>query len=1078
MNRRNQRRKTTGRQGRSIRSEVSAKVRRPQVAEVYPRRRLFRILDTAQKAHRIAWLAGPPGAGKTTLVSSYVQSHDLPCLWYQVDEGDDDVASFFFYFSQALQVAAPRNRKPLPRLTPEDLPTLGLFARRYFQAALLRFPRRCVWVFDNYQTLRSDSPLHDLLREGLSELPAGVNVVFISRYDPPPAFARWQVHNRMTLLDAQSLKLTLEEAAGIARRLDKRPRNDSIRQIHERTDGWTAGTVLFLTSERRESNPFGATTPQALFDYFAGEIFRHMDTETRRILLESALLPTMTTAAVTQMTGEAKSASLLADLARRNYFTVKRVEAKPTYQFHALFRSFLLREIKGFYPIDRLQALQRRAAALLLAEGRIEDAVAVLHEASAWDELTRLIFDVAPSLAAQARLETLAHWIGLLPEEIASSDPWLLYWLAQSRLMTRPVEARELSEKAFALFEKSDDPLGLYLSWASVVSAHAADWLTFTELDRWLAIFDSIRQRHPTFPSPETEARVTFCMLMILTNRPTGRSDTAYWLEQAEALVQGLPDPNQCFLVGTPLALHYFWIGEMKGMTRVIALLEPVHARHDVAPVVDLPWRFVLAIYYWAVAGKPEKAVEITDEAIRLAEATGARAADSFLLIQGVYASLLLGDMQGAESYFARMQGFDPASVVVSHHAATLIALFDNRLDKALEHSRRTIAPLDKIGGYFQAAEAHLTHAWLLHRVNAPAEAREHLERCRAIARATQSRLLEYFCFILDAGVSLNQGELDAAGERLGAAIVLDKEMGGILAPVQPGRKWTRLYTFALNRGIEVEHVRAMIRKRRLAPDSPPIEIENWPWSYRFYTLGRFSIVKDDKTLPLSGKGQKKPLELLKSLIAFGGREVDQERLTETLWPDAEGDAAQHAFETTLYRLRKFFEGEAPLLFKDGRLSLDARRCWVDCWAFERLLSTVEERLRAPSMAEIEPLTKKLFSLYRGPFLDREGDGSSALSLRERLCSRFLRTLEKCGRFYQTEQAWPKVIDSCLQALEVEPLSERCYQELMIAYHSLGRRAEGLSVYRRCKKTFHALLGVSPSSKTESLRRTLEAASS
>ncbi|MGB3941012.1 MAG: bacterial transcriptional activator domain-containing protein [Candidatus Manganitrophaceae bacterium] len=90
------------------------------------------------------------------------------------------------------------------------------------------------------------------------------------------------------------------------------------------------------------------------------------------------------------------------------------------------------------------------------------------------------------------------------------------------------------------------------------------------------------------------------------------------------------------------------------------------------------------------------------------------------------------------------------------------------------------------------------------------------------------------------------------------------------------------------------------------------------------------------------------------------------------------------------------------------------------------------------------PEFTEFFFPLSSPFLDRERDVSSALSLRERLRSRFLRALEKCGRFYGTEQAWPKVIDCHLQALEVEPLAERCYRDLMIAYHSVGRWAEGL----------------------------------
>ena len=64
----------------------------------------------------------PPAQGKTTLASSYIQERKLPALWYQLDEGDGDIASFFHYLGLSVKAAAPRYRKPLPPLTPEYLP--------------------------------------------------------------------------------------------------------------------------------------------------------------------------------------------------------------------------------------------------------------------------------------------------------------------------------------------------------------------------------------------------------------------------------------------------------------------------------------------------------------------------------------------------------------------------------------------------------------------------------------------------------------------------------------------------------------------------------------------------------------------------------------------------------------------------------------------------------------------------------------------------------------------------------------------------------------------------------------------
>ena len=79
------------------------------------------------------WITGPPGCGKTALISSYIESRRLPCLWYKVDEADADLSTFFYYLGLAAAKAAPRKRKRLPLLTPERMAGLSVFAQRYFE---------------------------------------------------------------------------------------------------------------------------------------------------------------------------------------------------------------------------------------------------------------------------------------------------------------------------------------------------------------------------------------------------------------------------------------------------------------------------------------------------------------------------------------------------------------------------------------------------------------------------------------------------------------------------------------------------------------------------------------------------------------------------------------------------------------------------------------------------------------------------------------------------------------------------------------------------------------------------------
>ena len=90
-----------------------AKTTRPTQAGILVRPRLLRRLDLARKKP-VTWVWAPPGAGKTTLVASYLAARRTRGLWYKVDEGDADVATFFYYLGQAV----PR-RRPLPLLTPE-----------------------------------------------------------------------------------------------------------------------------------------------------------------------------------------------------------------------------------------------------------------------------------------------------------------------------------------------------------------------------------------------------------------------------------------------------------------------------------------------------------------------------------------------------------------------------------------------------------------------------------------------------------------------------------------------------------------------------------------------------------------------------------------------------------------------------------------------------------------------------------------------------------------------------------------------------------------------------------------------
>lgn len=228
---------------------------------------------------------------------------------------------------------------------------------------------------------------------------------------------------------------------------------------------------------------------------------------------------------------------------------------------------------------------------------------------------------------------------------------------------------------------------------------------------------------------------------------------------------------------------------------------------------------------------------------------------------------------------------------------------------------------------------------------------------------------------------------------------------------------------------------------------------------------GGIQIKRQGTTLDLEKFGGSKPLELLKFLIAYGGRNVSVDFAASKLWPSSDGDNARGAFNGTLLRLRKIIGVPEALTLKGGMFSLNAKLCWLDTWAFDDLsqeiFTSIHQDTLTPDDAGL--YATRLLAVFRGPCFISESDFPWVYVMQDKTKSKFARTVLALGSFLMSHERHAEAAMLYERALEYYPLSEEICLKLMEARIAQGLSTESILAFRRFEHMLKETMGMTPS---------------
>jgi len=1064
----------------AARAPTLAKLTRPKLYDALPRPRLFSLLDEAAK-RPIVWICAPPGSGKTTLVASYLEARDLRHVWYQADIGDTDPATFVHYMRTAAQQIAGKAATALPVFTLEPEQNLARFARSFFRDFFSVLPHPCAVVFDNFQEMRVQSEGRAAFAQGLEEIPDGITLIVVSRTDPPPEFARLVANRRIARIDEAELRCTAEEAEAIlgSQHLEAQ----DLQRIQRQSEGWVAALVLLREHLSRRGAALDEKLGEgkdAIFQYFAGEIFSGAKPENRRILMLTAIPPSITSSEAIALTGDEEAPRLLEYLYRRHLFTDRRRSGETSYHYHALFREFLLEELRKGVPSEERRTAGTRAATLLAARGQVSEALALFRDAGEWEAMRSLIRANALEWARQGRAQALSDWIEALPQSMRESDPWLEYWFGRAWIFVQPQRGRPPLERAFEAFVAAGDLRGEALALSTIVTGYTYEWANFVPLDRWLPELERLLDGERAADlDRESELRARAAYLVALLLRRPEDDKIPPCALRLDALIDGENDINLRVMAASTLFQYINWKTEGESAAALVARIEPILARPEVTPLMQVHWRSNLSFWHF-VNGRYSESTAVMTDARAIAQRYGLEshlfdidhAEASALINKGEHAAAkaLLEVMERRLSPTRRMQW------PFFYHLRSTLAQRLGHATAAAQDAERAVALAREVG----IPSLQLPH-FLARLAQARATAGDRdgamraIDEAIALASPFERRTFEHRRELLQIEADIDAGETERACAGLATVFSEHRASGQFVFMRSRPDLAARLANYALEHGIETEFVLTLIERNGLvAPsDAGPA----WPFRLRIRVLGGFELVRDVEPMRFTGKAQQRPLDLLKLLVALGGKDADIQQMMGALWPDADGAAAKTSFDSALFRLRKLLDVDNALVLAGGKLSLDRTLVWTDVWALEAVFDAAEHPSDG-NAADASParLARRLLDAYPGPMLGTDEEPWIAKP-RDALRARFVRTLMRIGEQLEGQSDWASAIDVYRRGLEADNLAESFYRGLMRALAATGDKAEALNAFRRCRELLSIVLGIKPSSETERLYREISAVS-
>jgi DNA-binding SARP family transcriptional activator len=248
-----------------------------------------------------------------------------------------------------------------------------------------------------------------------------------------------------------------------------------------------------------------------------------------------------------------------------------------------------------------------------------------------------------------------------------------------------------------------------------------------------------------------------------------------------------------------------------------------------------------------------------------------------------------------------------------------------------------------------------------------------------------------------------------------------------------------------------------------------------WKPACRIYLTGQVAIETEEGLV--RGNDFPSPQALLVFVFLVAGRRssITAEQIAMALWRDGGRPRAwDGAVSAILSKVRSLLQRRLPRAELDisrrfGRVRMDLpTNTWVDVEVAASAIDEADGHLRAGRTQAAWAAANVAACIARDPVL-AEQEGPWLEGMRVKLSAVAARALRTLSDVSLVNREGDLAVLHAQQLLELDPLRETSYCQVMRVYAALGDRGAALRVYALCRERLLDDLGTSPSAETEAV---------